>query len=100
MSFLKTAFQSREEETRMNQEKTHTVFQTHGEQSARLHSEWDRSKKPTNFWKCKENRMMYERKVAMPNYYTMGYDVETGEKIKANCVESALYIAKKRAARM
>lgn len=22
------------------------------------------------------------------NYYTMGYDVETGEKIKANCVES------------
>ena len=22
------------------------------------------------------------------NYYTMGYDVQTGEKIKANCVES------------
>ena len=21
-------------------------------------------------------------------YYTMGYDVETGERIKANCVES------------
>ena len=43
-------------------------------------------------------------------YYTMGYDVETGERIKANCVESvrivcesyvqALYIAKKRAARL
>ncbi len=42
------------------------------------------------------------------NYYTMGYDAQTGEKIKANCVESvgflwevdpqALYIAKKRAA--
>lgn len=61
----------------MNEEKTHIVFQTHGEQSARLydffyfvlscrHSEWDRSKKPTNFWKCKENKMLYDRKVAMP----------------------------------
>lgn len=61
----------------MNEEKTHIVFQTHGEQSAKLydfiyfnlsrrHSEWDRSKKPTNFWKCKENKMLYERKVAMP----------------------------------
>ncbi|KNB46011.1 hypothetical protein JH06_0437 [Blastocystis sp. subtype 4] len=67
-------------------------------QIEKLHSEWDRSRKPTNFWKCKENQMIYQRKMMNPNYYTMGYDAQTGEKIKANCVESALYIAKKRAA--
>ncbi|KAK8790093.1 hypothetical protein WA538_001521 [Blastocystis sp. DL] len=100
MSFLKAAFNSREEEKTMNDAKTHAIFVNHNAQSEKLRSEWDRSMKPTNFWKCKENQMLYQRKVTVPNYYTMGVDVETGEKIKANCVESALYIAKKRAARM
>ena len=26
--------------------------------------------------------------LTISQYYTMGYDVETGERIKANCVES------------
>ncbi|CBK21302.2 uncharacterized protein [Blastocystis hominis] len=100
MSFIKAVFHTKEEEMKINTEKTHEIFETHGAQSERLHAEWDRSKKPTNFWKCRENQLIYQRKTISPNYYTMGYDVETGEKIKANCVESALYIAKKRAAAM